>query len=135
MRKSAGVYTNDKTRPRQDLVISGEVEKFVTIRPQHANMRGFVGDPIKGTVTIIPEKKYPFKILNLRAQDGKHIKYQLAEIKESDSMAYTLNIENLKKDAGRYYDSIILETDSKIRPQLSIRVYGYLRPPKTKKTN
>jgi len=67
MRKSAGVYTNDKTRPRQDLVISGEVEKFVTIRPQHANMRGFVGDPIKGTVTIIPEKKYPFKILNLRA--------------------------------------------------------------------
>ena len=135
MRKSAGVYTNDKTRPRQDLVISGEVEKFVTIRPQHANMRGFVGDPIKGTVTIIPEKKYPFKILNLRAQDGKYIKYQLAEIKESDSMAYTLNIENLKKDAGRYYDSIILETDSKIRPQLSIRVYGYLRPPKTKKTN
>ena len=135
MRKSAGVYTNDKTRPRQDLVISGEVEKFVTIRPQHANMRGFVGDPIKGTVTIIPEKKYPFKILNLRAQDGKYIKYQLEEIKESDSMAYTLNIENLKKDAGRYYDSIILETDSKIRPQLSIRVYGYLRPPKTKKTN
>lgn len=135
MRKTAGVYTNDKTRPRQDLVISGEVEKFVTIRPQHANMRGFVGDPIKGTVTIIPEKKYPFKILNLRAQDGKYIKYQLAEIKESDSMAYTLNIENLKKDAGRYYDSIILETDSKIRPQLSIRVYGYLRPPKTKKTN
>ena len=132
MRKSAGVYTNDKTRPRQDLVISGEVEKFVTIRPQHANMRGFVGDLIKGTVTIIPEKKYPFKILNLRAQDGKYIKYQLAEIKESDSMAYTLNIENLKKDAGRYYDSIILETDSKIRPQLSIRVYGYLRPPKIK---
>ena len=132
MRKTAGVYTNDKTRPRQDLVISGEVEKFVTIRPQHANMRGFVGDPIKGTVTIIPEKKYPFKILNFRAQDGKYIKYQLAEIKESDSMAYTLNIENLKKDAGRYHDSIILETDSKIRPQLSIRVYGYLRPRKIK---
>lgn len=132
MRKTAGVYTNDKTRPRQDLVISGEVEKFVTIRPQHANMRGFVGDPIKGTVTIIPEKKYPFKILNLRAQDGKYIKYQLAEIKESDSMAYTLNIENLKKDAGRYYDSIILETDSKIRPQLNVRVYGYLRPRKIK---
>ena len=130
MRKTAGVYTNDKTRPRQDLVISGEVEKFVTIRPQHANMRGFVGDPIKGAVTIIPEKKYPFKILNLRAQDGKYIKYQLEEIKESDTTAYKVNIENLKKDAGRYYDSIILETDSKIRPQLNIKVYGYLRPRK-----
>ena len=131
MRKTAGVYTNDKKRPRQDLVISGEVEKFVTIRPQHANMRGFVGDPIKGTVTIIPEKKYPFKILNLRAKDGKYIKYQLEETKLSDTTAYKLNIENLKTDAGRYHDSIIIETDSKIRPQLNVRVYGYLRPRKT----
>ncbi len=132
MRKTAGVYTNDKFRPRQDLVISGQVERFVTIRPKHANMRGLVGDPIKGTVTIIPEKKYPFKVLKLRAKDGKYIKYQLEEVKESDTMAYRLNIENLKKDAGRYYDSIILETDSKIRPQLNVRVYGYLRPRKIK---
>ena len=131
MRKSASVFTNDKTRPRQDLVITGQVERFVTIRPQHANMRGFVGDPIKDSVTIIPEKKYPFKILNLRAKDGKYIKYQLEETKESDTTAYRLNIENTKTDAGRYYDAIILETDSKIRPQLNVRVYGYLRPPKT----
>ena len=130
MRKTAGVYTNDKTRPQQDLVISGQVEKFVTIRPQNVNMRGFVGDPIKGTVTIIPEKKYPFKILNLRAQDGKYIKYQLEETKESDTTVYKPNIENLKTDAGRYYDSIILETDSKIRSQIDVRVYGYIRPRK-----
>ena len=131
MRKTAGVYTNDKARPRQNLVISGQVEKFVTIQPQHANMRGMVGDPIKGTVTIIPEKKYPFKIVNLRAKNGKYIRYELKETIESDTTAYKLNIENLKKDPGRYYDSIILETDSKIRPQLSVRVYGYLRPRKT----
>ena len=131
MRKSASVFTNDKTRPRQDLIITGQVERFVTIRPQHANMRGFVGDPIKGSVTIIPEKKYPFKILNLRAKDGKYIKYQLEETKESDTTAYRLNIENVKTDAGRYYDAIILETDSKIRPQLNVRVYGYLRARKT----
>ena len=130
MRKTAGVYTNDKTRLQQDLVISGQVEKFVTIRPQNVNMRGFVGDPIKGTVTIIPEKKYSFKILNLSAKDGKYIKYQLEETKESDTTAYKLNIENLKTDAGRYYDSIILETDSKIRPQIDVRVYGYIRPRK-----
>ena len=132
MKKTAGVYTNDKTHPRQDLVISGQVEKFVTIRPQHANMRGFVGDPIKATVTIIPGKKYPFKILNLRAKDGKYIKYQLEETKESDTTVYKLIVENLKTDAGRYYDSIILETDSKIRPELNVRVYGYLRPRKIK---
>jgi hypothetical protein len=130
MKKNAGVYTNDKKHPQQDLVISGQVETFVTIRPKHANMRGIVGDPIKGTVTIIPEKKYPFKIINSRAKDGKNIKYQLEETTVSDTTAYQLNIENLKTDAGRYYDAIILETDSKIRPQLSVRVYGYLRPRK-----
>jgi hypothetical protein len=131
MRKTAGVYTNDKERPQQDLIISGQVEKFVTIRPQNANMRGIVGDPIKGRVTIIPEKKYPFKILNLRAQDGKYIKYQLEETKESDTTVYKLNIVNQKTDAGRYYDAIILETDSNIRPQINVRVYGYIRPRKT----
>jgi hypothetical protein len=131
MRKTAGVYTNDKRRPQQDLVISGQVEKFVSIRPQNANMRGIVGDPIKGTVTIIPEKKYPFKILNLHAQDGKYIKYQLEETKESDTTVYKLNIVNQKTDAGRYYDAIILETDSNIRPQINVRVYGYIRPRKT----
>ena len=130
MKKNAGVHTNDKKHPQQDLVISGQVETFVTIRPKHANMRGIVGDPIKGTVTIIPEKKYPFKIINSRAKDGKNIKYQLEETMVSDTTAYQLNIENLKTDAGRYYDAIILETDSKIRPQLSVRVYGYLRPRK-----
>jgi hypothetical protein len=130
MRKTAGVYTNDKTRPRQDLIITGQVETFVTIRPQHANMRGYVGDPINSTVTIIPEMKYPFKILNSHAQDGKYIKYQLEETKEFDVTAYRLDIENVKTDAGRYYDAIILETDSKLRPKINIRVYGYLRPRK-----
>jgi len=130
LKKSAGVYTNDKTRPRQDLIISGQVERFVTIRPEHANMNGYVGDPIKSTVTIIPETKYPFKIINSHAKDGKYIKYQLEETKGSDATAYRLNVENVKTDAGRYYDVIILETDSKIRPQINIRVYGYIRPRK-----
>ena len=130
MTKNAGVYTNDKSNPQQDLIISGQVETFVTIRPRQANLRGIVGDPIKGTVTIIPEKKYPFKIINSRAEDGKNIKYQLEETTVSDTTAYRLNIENLKTDTGRYYDAIILETDSKIRPQLSVRVYGHLRPRK-----
>ena len=128
MRKSAGVYTNDKRRPRQDLVITGLVEKFVTMKPRHINLRGIAGDTVKSKVTLIPEKKYPFKILSVRAKDGKYLKYQLEEIKQSDRLAYEINVENLRQDSGRYYDAIILETDSKIQPQLNIRVYGYLRP-------
>ncbi len=126
MKKTAGVYTNDKNRPQQDLVISGLVENFVTIRPQHVSLRGFAGDPIKGQVSIIPEKKYPFKILEARAKDGKNIKFKLDEINSPNGQAYELNVENLREKTGRYYDTIILKTDSKVRPELNVRVYGYL---------
>ena len=73
MKKTAGVYTNDKNRPRQDLVISGPVEKFATIRPKHVSLRGYAGDPIKGQVSIISEKKYPFKILKAEQKAPENI--------------------------------------------------------------
>ena len=131
MKKTAGVYTNDKSRPRQDLVISGAVEKFATIRPQHVSLRGYAGDSIKSKVTIIPEKKYPFKILNAQAQKGENINIVLAEVKKSGGQAWELEVKNLKKKTGRFYDTIVLTTDSKVRPQLNIRVYGYLRERKS----
>ena len=130
MKKNAGVHTNDRNRPRMNLVISGPVEKFVTIYPRHVNLRGYVGDSIISSVTLIPEKKYPFKILNVRARNGKYISYQLEEIKKSDNTAYEIKVQNLKQETGRFYDTIILETDSKIRPQLDVKVYGYLWPRK-----
>ncbi len=131
MKKTAGVYTNDRSRPRQDLVISGPVEKFATIRPQHISLRGYAGDAIKSKVTIIPEKKYAFRILNARAINGGNINIKLGEVKKSGGQAYELNVENLKNETGRYYDTIILTTDSQIRPELSVRVYGYLRARKS----
>ena len=130
MRKTAVVYTNDKNRPRMDLVISGQVEKFANIQPKHVNLRGYAGDSITASVSLIPEKKYPFKILKVRAKDGNNIKFEIEEVAQAENRAYTLKVENLKKDTGRYFDTIILETDSKIRPELSVRVYGNLRPPK-----
>jgi hypothetical protein len=130
MKKTASVYTNDKNRSRIDLTISGQVEKFVTIRPRHVNLRGYVGDTLQALVSLIPEKKYPFKILNVSAKDGKNIKFQLDEVESSANGAYELKVENLKPDTGRYYDTIFLKTDSKIRPEISVRVYGNLRPRK-----
>ena len=131
MKKTASVYTNDKNRPQMDLTISGQVEKFVTIRPKHISLRGYTGDSIKALVSVIPEKKYPFKILKISAKDGKNIKFQVDEVESSANGAYELKVENLKPDSGRYYDTIFLETDSKIRPKISVRVYGNLRPRKS----
>ena len=127
MKKTAGVYMNDKSRPRQELVIAGQVENFATIRPKHVSLRGYAGDSLKGTVTIIPEKKYPFKILEARAQNGKNINIELGEVKKSSGIAYELKVENLRQETGRYYDTIVLKTDSQVRPELNVKVYGNLR--------
>jgi hypothetical protein len=51
----------------------------------------------------------------------------LDEVKKSNGPAYELRVENLRQKTGRYYDTIILKTDSKIRPELDVRVYGNLR--------
>jgi len=47
-------------------------------------------------------------------------------VKKSGGQAWELKVENLRKTTGRFYDTIVLTTDSKVRPQLNVRVYGYL---------
>lgn len=103
------------------------VEKFAAIIPKNVILNGFVGDQIKTTVKIIPEEKYPFKIVESKAINGKNIRFKLEEHKLSKGMEYVLTVENLKKDRGSYSDNISLETDSKIRPLIRIRVNGSIR--------
>ena len=107
------------------------MENFATIRPQHISLRGQVGDVIKSTVSIIPGKKYPFKILDAKAQSGQNIEIQLDQIPNSNGPGYELRVENISQKSGRYYDTIILKTDSDVQPELSVRVYGYLREHKS----
>ena len=133
--KSATVYTNDIKNPQLKLSIFGDVEKFVTMRPSQLRLRGVAGEEIKGKVTIIPAPKYPFKIIKVRARDGKDISFQLLEEKVENGSQYALTVENKRLQKGSYFDIITLETDSKIRPELQIRVYGELQQPEEKKLN
>ena len=91
-------------------------------------MRGFTGEQIIKKVTIIPEEKYPFKVLKVRARNGQDIRFQLEEENKDQGLKYALIVENQRAQKGRYFDVITLETDSKIRPTLDVRVYGDLMP-------
>ena len=98
-------------------------------------MRGFTGEPIQSTVTIIPEEKYPFKVLKVSARDGRDIRFKLEEENNAEGPRYALIVENQRTQKGRYFDVITLETDSRIRPRLDVRVYGDLMPrPEEKKS-
>ena len=130
LKKTAIIHTNDPTNPKFTLTISGQVEKFVDLKPKYIRLTGYSGTQIAVPVTITPTAKYPFKIIEITARDDSFIKYTLTEGKSSEGNAYTLLIENTKADKGRYMDILTLTTDSKIQPRITIRVYGNILEPK-----
>jgi hypothetical protein len=106
------------------LAISGDVEKFASIIPDRVRLSGYAENEIKATVKIIPEKKYPFTIKSSKAEKGEHIAFKLQENKKGDFIEYLVNIENTAKKQGRYFDTILLETDSSVKQTLTIKVFG-----------
>ncbi len=126
MEKSAEVSTNDPMQPVVQLSIRGQVDRFAEISPRMLNLRGTAGETIRGTVKIVPEDKYPFKILSAETKQGQ-LKILLNEVKEGDKPAYALLVENLRADAGSYNDTVVLKTDSNLQPEIDVRVFVYLR--------
>ncbi len=130
IKKTAIIHTNDPTNPKFTLTISGHVEKFVDLNPKYVRLTGYSGAQISVPVTIVPTTKYPFKIIDVTSRNSTFIKYTLTEREPGEESGYTLLIENLKKDKGRYSDLLTLTTDSQIQPRITIRVYGNILEPK-----
>ncbi len=134
MKKNIQVETDDPQKQQLQLTISGTVEKFASIQPARLMLTGTAGQPLKASVSIVPEKNYPFKIIRVSAKKGDFIKVSPAGgDTQADGAGYKIEVENLKADAGRYYDSIEIRTDSKIRPKLTVPVYGNIREDKSAK--
>lgn len=130
LKKTAIIHTNDPANPKFTLTISGQVEKFVDLKPKYVRLTGYSGTRISVPVTIAPTAKYPFNIIGITARSGTFIKYTLTERTPDQGNAYTLLIENTKADKGRYMDILTLTTDSQIQSKILIRVYGNIMEPK-----
>lgn len=133
LRKSAVVDTDDPRNPAITLQISGQVLRFVTIIPNSVQFSGPVGTPMTAVVRILPESEYPFTVLSIAPQKGDHIRCDLQRVTESGRPVYLVTVENLKAEKGRYHDVVLVKTDSRIRPEIKISVFGnlYERSPKT----
>ena len=129
VKKTAIIHSNDPANPEFTLTISGHVEKFVDLEPSYVRLTGYSGSQISVPVTIVPTAKYPFKVIDVAPRDGSFIKYTLTEKNANDENGYTLLIENLKTDKGRYMDVLTLTTDSQIQSKISVRVYGNILEP------
>lgn len=118
------VETNDKRKPKTNLIIAGRVDKFYALSPNMVKLEGAVGEQIKGTITIAANEKYPFKIIGARARMGRDIRYEFKPVKYAGGEKYLVYVENLKKQKGRYNDIIYMKTDKKHLPEIMIRVIG-----------
>ena len=99
------------------------------LKPNYIRLTGHAGTPISVPVSIVPTAKYPFKITQVTSRGGNLIKYTLTERKADQGSGYTLLVENMKTDKGRYMDMLTLTTDSQIQPKIILRVYGNILEP------
>ncbi|MDL2321120.1 hypothetical protein LJC47_02060 [Desulfosarcina sp. OttesenSCG-928-B08] len=129
LRKNAEVYTNDPDRKKILLTLSGNVLQFAIISSTQVQLTGTIGTPVRGIVSISENEGFPFRIVDVRAEKGENIAFDLKPVKGSGPHSYQLTIENTSTTAGRYADKLILTTDSPVKPTLTIWVYGQITSP------
>jgi hypothetical protein len=132
LKKTIAVNTDDPRHRSANLIITGKVKAFAKVAPRYARLNGAVGTPVNAVVRITPTADYPFKITEVKVRSGRYITYDLAQPSAETKGAYLLTVTNTKKKAGRYADTITLKTDSKVRSELKVGVYGYLSDPSKK---
>ena len=118
------VHTNDSRNSVMELMVSGMVEKFAEIRPGSVRLSGRVGELVTAIAEIVPRPDYPFKIKNIRAMNGRHIRFSLANKTAAGSTIYEITVTSTRPDQGRISDVIYVDTDSPIRPTLQVTVSG-----------
>lgn len=132
MQKTISVGTDDPQRPWTSLTMKGKIKAFAVVAPRYARLNGKAGNKVTAVVRITPVEAYPFKITDVKVKSGRYITYELTEPSAESKGAYLLTVTNTREEAGRYADTITIKTDSKVRSELKVGVYGYLSDPKKK---
>jgi len=118
------VYTDDRQNPVFHLHISGQVKRLADVSPQTVRIEGSVGTPLRQTVTITP--LHPFRVTEVSATPGKRIKAQWTEAERGGKRVYEVIVTNICDLPGRYYEGIVVRTDSSVTPKFTIAVHGNL---------
>jgi len=116
------IDTNDPQLPKLELSVSGEVREFASVLPRYVTLMGKAGAEVEEIITILPI--HPFTVRGVRAQEGKNIRVSVNEKNTGGRKSYVVTVENIMNTPGQYTDTVIVETDSKIKPEITIGVRG-----------
>lgn len=124
-RVAVNVITDDPGKPNNQLVIAGTVEKVLDIQPPIVKLEGPAGRVLKQTVIIEPQPKYVFRILHAQAKNGAHMNFSLETEHRAGQPVYHLTVEVSGPEKGRYFDRIVLSTDSPHKPEITVAVFAH----------
>jgi len=132
MNKKATVFSNDPQRPQLLLTVEGSVEAFADIQPERIILRGDGDRTLRQELVVTPRAPYPFKVTEVKSKSGVNIRYELREHKTPEGMSYVITVENTRTTPGKYYDTLLIATDSPLKPTIPVHVYGTIAAVKEK---
>lgn len=118
--------TNDPLYPMLKVVVAGKIEKFAKIHPRIVRLNGIAGVPLVADVQITPNDIDPFKISGVQTKKNGLIRVEPFKLCSAVDKSCFFRIENLKATSGRYADTIIIRTNSSIKPDFPIHVIGII---------
>ncbi len=122
--KQITVRTDDRKNPVVYLYVAGEVEKFASVVPEQIALNGPQGQDLSASATLLPIKERRFRITESKATNGKNIRFTLEPISVEGQSGYRLTVHNTQQEKGRYYDTIVLNTDHPTVREMRLRVTG-----------
>jgi hypothetical protein len=125
--KTITITTSDPACSELELTLSGQVKPIAHLSATVIRLTGNAGQEISKTITITPASENPFKIKNIRAENGQFLRHELTPKNQPGDVRYDLTVVNTKPEKGFYTDKILIQTDSAISPILEIRVMGVIR--------
>lgn len=129
MKKNIKIESDDPIKKRFNLVVKGLVEKIVTVLPQTIRMQGRPGETLEKIVSITPSPKYPFSILDIKIKNKTPIQTTLIK-PESNNKPWQISVKVTSDEVQSFYDVLKIRTDSKLKPNLTVRVFAAFVAPK-----
>ena len=114
--------TDDPDNQTRTLTIQGSVERVVDINPATLVFQGNSGEIMENTITIIPTPKYPLNILDIKFNKGEHLTHEVKTSQINGKDAYLVMVKTKETAKGNFYDKLLIKTDSKVKPLITVWV-------------
>lgn len=116
------ITTDDPKQLVTEVTVTGMVEQIAEVEPKRVLLSGLQGERLSTEVAIIPNPKYPFSIKGFEIQEGRGLKCELKEPCTAGAKRCLIKVENTQSEKGRFNDTIIVQTDNALKPEIPIRV-------------